>query len=93
VSCIDDVPSVMTLVDLLPKVGCGHVVEASTVALASRGVSLGLRSCNLLVASWSGRLLYFLLNVAASRLLGVLVAMVVLVVQVVVNPSRVGSAS
>jgi hypothetical protein len=57
----------------------------------------GLRSCNLLVASRLGRLLYFLLyfflNVAVSGLLGIMVALVVLVVLAVVAPSGVRSTS
>jgi hypothetical protein len=71
-------------------------VEVFVVALASCRVIPGLRSRDLLVASLLGRLLYFLLSVGTSGLLSVLVVLhapVVLVVLVVVVPSRVGSSS
>lgn len=92
-SCLNDITSITILVDLLPQVNYGHVLEVSLVALASPRVIPGLRSRDLLVALLSGRLLYFLLSVGTSRLLSVLVALDAPVVLAVVIPSRVGYSS
>jgi hypothetical protein len=66
------------------------------VAVASRGVTVGLGPCNLMVARLSWRLLDFLISVAACGLLGVLLSVAILIVLVAVAaaiPSRVGSSS
>jgi hypothetical protein len=70
-------------------------MKVSTVAVASRRVTVGLRPCDLVVARLPWRLLDFLVSVAACGLLGVLVSMgtpTILVVVAVVVPSRVGSS-
>jgi hypothetical protein len=68
-------------------------MDVSVVALASRGVALSMRSRDLLVSSRSMMLVYFLLVMATSGLLSVLVALVALVVLAAVTPSGVGSSS
>jgi hypothetical protein len=89
-SCIDDVPSITTIINLMPQVGCGQVVEVPMVVLATRRVPPSLRSRDLMVASRLWRLLYFLLDIAACGLLSILVVLVALMVVV---PLRVGSTS
>jgi hypothetical protein len=66
------------------------------LAVASHRVTAGLGPCGLVVAQLSWRLSDFLVNMAVCRFLGVLVSVatpIVLVVVVVVVPSRVGSSS
>jgi hypothetical protein len=66
---LDDAPRVTAIIDLLPKINCGSIVEASL------GWSF---ACITPIARWASGLLHFLFDVAA-RGLQALVALVIVV--------------
>jgi hypothetical protein len=67
--CLDDAPRITTIIDLLPKINCGSVLEVGL------GWSFALRTCLLPVARWANGLLHHLFNFAMCELLALGIAM------------------
>jgi hypothetical protein len=81
--CLDDASRVAAIIDLLPMINCGSILEAGL------RWSFALRPCITLVARWASGLLHLLLDIATCRLLALGIAMadwIVLVALVIIIP-------
>jgi hypothetical protein len=88
--CLDDAPRVAAIIDLLPKINHGSILEGGL------GWSFTFRPCIAPVARWASGLLHLLFDIATCGLLALGIAMadwIVLVALAIVVPPRSAASS